>query len=236
MIKQWLTSSFAALGALLLSLPASATGVGAAPPAFLVNGNQVELANCRPVEGTTITSCSGAVQGELFQIPNYEFASDADPLVSLALAVLNSSSSAQTFTFTTVVPVAAAGPQLLINGSIAGSLTDLAGDGASLLDAGGSPIYAALIDGAPVKTLLDAPQSFSTDTSTTIGPASFGPELFGGAASAFIAMQISFTLSPGDAASFTSVFNVVPVPEPGTLMLLASGVAGIAAWGRRRSS
>jgi hypothetical protein len=236
MKMRMLAGSLVALGALLLSVPAHATGVGAAPPSLFVNGNAVELTNCREVDGTTASTCSGEIQGETFQIPQYEFLSDPDPLVSLALAVINSSATDQTFTFTAVVPVAPLGAGLFINGSISGSLTDVAGDGATLADATGAPIYAALIDGAPVRTLLDAPQSFSTTSSTTFGPATFGPEVFPGAAAAFIALQISFTLSPGDAASFTSVFNVVPVPEPGTIVLLASGVAGIAVWGRRRSS
>ena len=231
MLKRWILGSMAAFGALLLSIPAGAVGVGGAPQ-FLVNGNPVALENCTPSDDGT-QACSGSVEGETFQIPNFALSGNADPFVTLALGVLNSSGSDQTFNFTVIVPVAPAGPSLTINGSIAGSLTDSAGDGSSLVDAAGSPIYAALIDGAPVRTLLDAPQAFSTTTSTAIGPAAFGPEAFAGPATAFIGMQIQFTLSAGDSASFSSVFNVVPVPEPGTLLLLASGIAGIAARGRR---
>ncbi len=233
MFKRWFLGSMAAFAALLLSIPAGAVGVGVGGSALLVNGAAVDLGNCETTAGGTL--CSGAVQGDTFQIDHFDLAFNQDPFVLLALGVINLSASDQTFNFTAVVPVAPVGPGLILNGSISGSLTDVAGDGASLVDTG-APIYTAIIDGAPVRTLLDPPQAFSTTTSTTIGPAAFGPEFFAGSAGAGIAMQIQFTLSPGDGASFSSVFNVVPVPEPGTLMLVASGIAGIAARGRRRSA
>jgi len=233
MLKRWFLGSMAAFAALLLSIPAGAIGVGAGGAALIVNGTPVDLGSCETTAGGTL--CSGAVQGDTFQIDHFDLAFNADPFVLLALGVINGSASPQTFNFTAVVPVAPVGPGLTLNGSISGSLTDGAADGASLVDTG-APIYAAIIDGAPVRTLLDPPQAFSTTTSTTFGPAAFGPEVFAGSAGAFIAMQIQFTLSPGDAASFSSVFDVVPVPEPGTLMLVASGIAGIAARGRRRSA
>ena len=49
-----------------------------------------------------------------------------------------------------------------------------------------------------------------------------------------IAIQIKFTLTPGDQASFTSVFVVEPVPEPTTIGLVSLGLAGLALAGRRR--
>lgn len=236
MKKQSLSLLFGAIAALMLSMPASATGTGAGTGVLSVNGTDIPLEGCQPTGQGAQQVCAGSAVGDSFSIPNFTFAFDPDPSVVLFFAIQNTLATEQTFTLSAAVPVVPVGPGLVINGSIGGSLTDANQDGATLADATGAPLYAAIIDGAPVRSLLDAPQSFSTATSTTIGPAEFGPEVFAGAAASFIALQIQFTLSPGDVASFTSVFNVVPVPEPGTMVLLASGIAGIAAWGRRRSA
>jgi hypothetical protein len=69
---------------------------------------------------------------------------------------------------------------------------------------------------------------------------SFGnpiPSLAGPSALASIGIDLEFTLTPGDSASFTSIFVVVPVPvpEPGTFSLVSLGILGIAAGGRRRA-
>ena len=236
MQKQSLSMLFGAIAALSLSTSASATGTVAGTGVLNVNGADVPLEACEPTGQGTQQVCSGAAQGETFNLAQFNFAFDPDPNVVLFFAIQNTLATEQTFTLSAAVPVVPVGPGLLINGSISGSLTDVQGDGATLADATGAPLYAAIIDGAPVRSLLDAPQSFTTTTSATIGPAEFGPEAFAGAAASFIALQIQFTLSPGDLVSFTSVFNVVPVPEPGTMVLLASGIAGIAAWGRRRTA
>lgn len=236
MQKRSLSMLFGAIAALTLSTPASATGTAAGASVLNVNGTDVPLDACQATGQATQQVCTGSATTETFNLAQYNFAFDPDPNVVLFFAIQNTLATDQTFTLSAVVPVVPIGPGLIINGSVSGSLTDTAGDGATLADATGAPLYAAIIDGAPVRTLLDAPQSFTTTTSATIGPAEFLPEAFAGAAATFIALQMQFTLSPGDLASFTAVFNVVPVPEPGTMVLLASGIAGIAAWGRRRSA
>lgn len=235
MTKRFIFALLGVAAALALPMAASATGTAGGGGALNINGVDVPLEGCQPTGKGSEQACQGSSATESYNLTNYSFSFDPDPNVVLFFAIQNTLVTEQTFTMTAVVPVTPVGPGLIINGSIAGSVTDANQNGATLADATGAPLYAAIIDGAPLRTLLDAPQSFTTDSSATIGPAAFGPEVFAGSAATFIALQIQFTLSPGDVASFTSVFNVVPVPEPGTMMLLASGIAGIAAWGRRRS-
>jgi hypothetical protein len=147
----------------------------------------------------------------------------------------NNLTTAQTFTITVSIPTAGTfGPPVTIQGSIGGSITDANGNSVTLTTAGASPIYTALVDNVSVQTLLNSPQTFTAGSfgSQTFGPASFGPTSVGIAATSSIGITVRFTLSPGDIASYTSVFTLIP--EPTTLVLLATGLAGMAHFGRRR--
>jgi len=97
-----------------------------------------------------------------------------------------------------------------------------------------------MIDGAPVGGIADL---FADPTSVSVGPflsgqtgiASFGtpiPSAPGPAAFASIGIEHTFTLTPGDRATFTSSF-VVAVPSAGALSVF--GVAGLFGARRRRS-
>jgi hypothetical protein len=104
-----------------------------------------------------------------------------------------------------------------------------------LTSAAPTAIYTALINGSSVQTLLNDPQNYTAGAfgSQTFGPASFGPTSLGIVATSTIGIQVKFTLSPGDLASYTSVFTVVP--EPATLAMIIAGLAGVAHFGRRRA-
>jgi hypothetical protein len=130
-----------------------------------------------------------------------------------------------------------------ITGSIgAGALTDLNANGATLTD-DGSSIYTALIHDSPVHTLLDPSQSFSAladpfgmPSTAAIGKVSFGPELLAQSANNTISEKIQFTLTAGDRVILPTVFAVTAVPEPGMLILLASGLACLVTFSRRYSA
>jgi uncharacterized protein (TIGR03382 family) len=162
-----------------------------------------------------------------------------DPFVIANLVVTNNTLVTQTFSLTVSAPT---GPiaNACIGGSISGSVTDNNGDGATLETAPGTALYQALIDGGTAATLLDDPFSVTTGSFLTaiVGPASFGdpipsqPYLPGVAAS--IGITITFTLSAGDSAGFTSIFVVEEcIPAPAALALF--GVAGLVGSRRRRS-
>lgn len=184
-----------------------------------------------------ITTCAGedATSGSgALTVTEWNLFLDADPTVVNFIAIQNNLAVAQTFTITVQIPIAPAiGAPITIQGSIDGGITDTNGNGATLTNTTSS-IYTALVDGLPVQTLLDSPQNIVAGAfgSAPFGSAAFGPFAYAGAATNSIGIQISFTLSPGDLASYTSVFTVTP--EPGTLLLVGSGIAGLVAFGSNR--
>jgi hypothetical protein len=124
-----------------------------------------------------------------------------------------------------------------MSGSVGITLTNTTGS-ATLADAG-TAVYTALIDGGSVQTLKNPAY-----TLTCIAPfcsvtdsASFGipTPIVGPAALSTIAIRLQFTLSPGDSAGLTSVFNITAVPEPVTALMMGLGLLGLGLAGRRRA-
>jgi hypothetical protein len=169
---------------------------------------------------------------------DWSVSGNPDPTVSSNLTIVNNTAATQTFTSLITLPISAIPGSTLTGGSIAGSVTDINNNGATLATASGSPFYTAYIDGVAFHTLYNDPSSFSVvagSGSTAVPGAAFGtpiPSLPGPAASTSIAIQLKFTLTPGDSMSFTSAFTVEPVPEPVGLGIF--GLAAVGLLGRRR--
>lgn len=157
--------------------------------------------------------------------------------VTANIVVTNNDVATQNFTLLMSLPVAA-----IINpverGSVVGTVTDLTLDGATVSAPSGARIYTPLIDGvneAPGFLMNDPfSESASPLNSNTVGPADFGlpvPVAASQDVDTSIAIFLNFDLSAGDSASFTAIFEVLPVPGAGGLPLLAAlGLLG----GRRR--
>jgi hypothetical protein len=191
--------------------------------------------------GTYTSSCSGggASFGDL-TIDNWSMNVDEDPVVTGTTAVTNNSLVSQTFTLIFTLAVAPpVVPSSLIGGSIAGTVTDNTGDGATLSTAAGDFFYSARIDGATVATLYGDPSSAVAGApfgSGNLAALSFGapiPSQAGPAANTDIGIRLKFTLTPGDSASFTSNFVVVPIPEPSVALLLGLGLGALGLSRRR---
>jgi hypothetical protein len=182
---------------------------------------------------------AGSTQADDHWALGWSMLVNPDPFVIANYVVTNNSATTQTFTLEVLLPYTEMGP-FCKGGSVTGSVTDLNGDGATVSSLLGGSIYSAIIDNNVVMTLLDgASTTTGPFLSGTIGPASFGdpipsmqyiPDI-----TTNIGINLTFTLTAGDSASFTSIFVVEPgcIPAPGALAMLA--VAGLMGGRRRRS-
>lgn len=123
--------------------------------------------------------------------------------------------------------------ETMIRGSVVVALQDMGvpADGAAFSD-NSTPVYKAYIDGVEVETLLDT-VTLPTTPPNTVALASeeFTWKTNPGGVNESIAIQIEFTLSPGDSATVQSRFEVIP--EPASIALI--GLTGSAiAFIRRR--
>ncbi len=158
-----------------------------------------------------------------------------DPAVSVSLLMSNPTPFAQTFTLTVPLITGPIGPSSLMKGSASGTAADTNGNGGSLA-AMSVPGYQAWIDapGNVVQTLIPTGTTFviGSNSTATVGPVAFGPAVAGPAVANSIGLTLTFTLSAFDTAIVNGVFEVVQVPGPGALPMLA--IAGLVGVRRRR--
>lgn len=160
-----------------------------------------------------------------------------DPFIDGVFAVTNNTANTQTYTIVFSLPITPAiTPSSLAGASVIGNLT-VNGDGGTLGHAGTDAMFTAILDGVTYDTLLD----FDSSVTLGFGSGSTGSDAFGlpgltqpgPAVSTSMAIQLRFTLTPGDSASFTSRFEVIPIPEPVTAFLLGAGLLGLGALARK---
>jgi hypothetical protein len=166
----------------------------------------------------------------------YNVTVDSDPAVTAIYSIQNVANVPHQYTVISTLPISALTPGATI-GSVSGSVTYGFNNGltgvATVSSTGSLPFYQSQINGNNWVSLYNGPgQSFSTlpfpgSSSATVPGASFGPTLYSGPAATSIGIVLNFTLSPGDTASFTSVFAIVPVPEPSSVVMAACGALAL---------
>lgn len=177
-----------------------------------------------------------------FEVPGqfsgtFRLEMDPDPFISSFFTINNLTNNLQPYTVTALLPTIALPSPTSVFGSTTGTvgdgdgLIDQFGNGATVRTLAGAPYYEALVDGAGVQQLYPdfsshaAPQGFvQSIPNVPFGPQA-GPALVGQ-----IGIRNSFELTPGDNASFTSTFNIIPAPSG----IAALGMLGLAVARRRR--
>ena len=174
-----------------------------------------------------------------FTVSNILVSGNIDPVLSVSFNVTNNTLSTQTYIFQFSLPISpAVTPASLTGGSTGFSISDNNGNGVTAGDAlPADAFYTAIIDGVDYQTMdLLSTNLSAGNFESAIRNDSFGvpiPSQLGPAANTDIGLRYKFTLTPGDSAAVTGVFVVEPVPEPGSLALIATGGALLV---RRRRS
>lgn len=146
--------------------------------------------------------------------------------------VTNNSMNTENFTLQMTQPLAKMFANPTEQGSIAGTVTDIDGDDATVSAPTGASIYTAMIDLADEAALMSDPFSENAggaNKSNTVGPESFGVIPASQSADDSIGIFLNFDLTSNDQASFTAVFEIFPSPA-GLPVLAAFGLLA----GRRR--
>lgn len=231
--------AFAAVAALLLgatTMPASASSVGMS--LCDASGACTTWSGTSGTTGTTWTDIG--MNGTSWTATVNTLSVSPDPYVTNDFTITNTTASTQTYAMSTTLGVAPLTPSTLTKGSVGYTLTQNSGSATATLSApSGGAIYTALIDGNDFHSLFNAPYSVSASNGgSASNTASFGgssttPTYPGPAVNSSIGINMNFTLTPGDSVSFTSRFEVVPVPLPTTLGLFGSGLIGMVGIARR---
>lgn len=163
---------------------------------------------------------------------------DNDPFIVWGMSVLNNTDNPMTFTTGVLNTIFA--PITIGNtvfGSISASVTDMQGDGVTVTPFN-SHIQTSTLNGT-TNMGVDAGHAYQHGAglpgqSYIVPPDNQGPRP--GPVGAWTSMELEakFTLSKRDVATLNGFASINPIPEPGTLLLLGSGLLGLAVWKRRK--
>lgn len=203
----------------------------------IADGAVVNWTNVQTLENANGVSVDEWEATRGLNMDGWSLSMDSDPFVTNNFTITNTSGSTQTYSFTTMVGVVPAIPNSLMRGSVGLTLTDNNSNGATLATSTGGSIYQGAIDTNVARSLWDPATSFTAPFGTTSSSTYFGFPTREAAPESIdlnIGIVITFSLTAGDSASFTSNFDVVPVPVPAAVWLFGSGLLGLFGVSRRK--
>jgi hypothetical protein len=218
-------------GAVVLDTPAVSISwldaAGAVSTQTLFIGTDSELFSGTEKEGSIYLGGADALKKyglDASGLTYFTMEYNKDPYVTGGFSFTNGTNITQTYVVIFQAPVAPAiVPSSLYGGSMSASFT-ADPTAATVTTVPNTALYQGKIDGTTVLTFFNPNMSWTTPaySSATIGPANqLPPALVGPAVMNNIAIQFTFTLTPGDTATMNGAFVVIP--EPATLALLGLG-------------
>ncbi len=157
-----------------------------------------------------------------------------DPLISATFGITNNTSITKHFDLLFTLPVGSPfGTPATKSGSLSAAFQDLNNSGLVSLT---NVNWSGKIDGVDVMSLTTFDGTCGPGSPGCIGnlgTVSDGP-LSSTGVNTNIGIHLAFDLTAGDKATFTTSFEVVPVPIPAAAWLFGSGLLGLGALVRRR--
>jgi hypothetical protein len=166
---------------------------------------------------------------------------NADPILGFSTSA-GTGAGGNAFSITFTLPIALSGP-INANSSVSYSLTGTTVAGAQI-----APLFGNVVLAREVDTSIGGlpPLDKGVDVGNTFfcapGPCNQNSPIYtasnafvGNLAYDLMSVTVAFSLSPNSNVGVSGFVQQLPVPEPGTLVMLSSGLLGLVAYGRRYS-